>query len=89
MKVIIAGSRTITQLDLINQAVAESGFDITEVVSGTANGVDSLGEVWALGAEVPVQRFPAQWQKYGKSAGFKRNRQMADYADAEVRVCPR
>lgn len=40
MKVIIAGSRTIEDGSLIEQAVQESGFAITEVVSGCAPGVD-------------------------------------------------
>ena len=44
MKVIIAGSRGITDGRLVSAAVAASGFDITEVVSGTCHGVDQLGE---------------------------------------------
>lgn len=46
MRTIIAGSRSITDYALIQKAVSESGFEITEVVSGGAIGVDRLGERW-------------------------------------------
>ena len=86
MKVIIAGSREITSYVVVQLAVAGSGFDITEVVSGTARGVDQLGELWAFENDIPVKRFPADWKKYGKSAGYKRNQQMAEYADALIAI---
>ncbi|MFA5195962.1 MAG: SLOG family protein [Bacteroidales bacterium] len=86
MKIIIAGSREINEFILVQLAVAGSGFDITEVVSGTAKGVDKLGELWAFENDIPVKRFPADWKKYGKSAGYKRNEQMAEYADALIAI---
>lgn len=86
MKVIIAGSRGIEDFTTISKAISNSGFIITEVVSGTARGVDKLGEKWAEKNRVPVKRFPADWNKHGKSAGYKRNKQMAEYADALIAV---
>ncbi len=86
MKVIIAGSRSITDPVQVAQAIKESGFEVTEVVSGTARGVDTLGELWAEAASVPVVRFPADWNQYGRGAGYRRNAQMAEYADALVAV---
>lgn len=85
MKVIIAGSRDIVYYSpQLTCAVIESGFDITEVVSGCAKGIDTLGEEWAFGGDIPVSRFPADWNKHGKAAGPIRNRQMAEYADAAI-----
>ena len=84
MKTIIAGSRSIEDFYLIDKAVLASGFEITEVVSGNARGVDRLGEQWALEHRVPVTKFPAEWDTYGKSAGMVRNAEMATYADAAV-----
>ena len=56
-------------------------FDrITEVVSGGAGGVDKLGELWAERNRVTCRRFLANWGKYGKSAGMRRNEEMARYA---------
>ncbi|HXG66007.1 MAG TPA: SLOG family protein [Blastocatellia bacterium] len=78
MKVIIAGSRDITDYEVVKRAIEESGFEITEVVSGTAAGVDQLGEWWAELRAVPIARFPADWMNYGMRADAIRNAQMAE-----------
>lgn len=66
MKTIIAGSRTINDPSLVEQAVRKSGFKITEVLSGGARGIDQLGEAWARQNNLKVRRFPAEWNRYGK-----------------------
>lgn len=86
MRTIIAGSRGITLLGQVAFAVFKSGFTITEVVSGTARGVDKLGEQWAATVNIPVKRFPANWDLHGKSAGYIRNVEMSDYAEALVAI---
>lgn len=86
MKVIIAGSRTISDPLDIRLAVRASGFVITEVVSGSARGADRLGEYWAEENHVPVKSFLADWAKHGKAAGAIRNLAMAEYADALIAV---
>lgn len=86
MKTIIAGSRSIKSYATVWAAVQESGFAITEVVSGCASGVDVLGEKWAGNNNIPVKRFQAAWRKHGRAAGPIRNRQMAAYADALIAV---
>ena len=84
MKTIIAGSRGIVNYQALCKAVRNSGFEISEVVSGTARGVDRMGEQWAAENQVPVKRFPADWDRHGRAAGYIRNRAMADYADALI-----
>lgn len=91
MKVIIAGSRDITSYSQVCSAIRLSNFEITEVVSGKAKGVDSIGEHYALMHKIPIKEFPAEWEKYkrpkGKNpAGIIRNQEMAEYADALVAV---
>ena len=86
MKVIIAGSRSVTDLKHVLEAISQSKYQITEVVSGTARGVDQLGETFANQNGIPIKQFPAEWSKYGLSAGPKRNVQMAEYADALIAV---
>jgi hypothetical protein len=86
MKVIIAGSRTIKNLDDVVEAVRLSDFVIDEVVSGTARGADQLGEQYADILGIPIKRMPADWNKYGRSAGIKRNEEMGKYADALVAI---
>jgi hypothetical protein len=84
MKVIIAGSRSIEDYNIIDKAIKESKYDICCVISGTAHGVDKLGEQWADKNNVAVLRMPADWKQYGKAAGPIRNAEMAKVADAAV-----
>lgn len=89
MRVIIAGSRSITDYNTVCDAMAaaaEQGVFPTEVVSGTARGVDRLGERWAQEHKIPVTQFKADWEQHGRAAGYLRNRQMAEYARAEANV---
>ena len=82
MKVIIAGSRGITDYTILCNAIAQSDFsNITEVVSGCARGVDKLGERWASEQTFLLTRMRANWGRFGQAAGQYRNREMAEYAD--------
>ena len=85
MKTIIAGSRSITDPATVWEAIKQSGFTITEVVSGGARGPDSLGERWAKARSIPIKRFTPDWE-IGNHAGIIRNQQMAHYADALVAI---
>jgi len=85
-KVIIAGSREGFLSTDVFKATEQAAFDITEVVSGCARGVDMYGEDYAVYNKLPIKKFPAQWDKDGKAAGFIRNSEMAEYADALVAV---
>jgi hypothetical protein len=85
-KIIVAGSRGVTDFEIVRRAIEGSGFDVSEVVSGKARGADALGERWARENGIPVKEFPADWERRGKSAGFLRNAEMARYADGLVAV---
>ena len=86
MKTIIAGSRGIIGINAVRVAVLRCPWTITEVVSGTARGVDRLGEQWAAENNIPITRFPADWNQFGKSAGYIRNEAMAEYAEALLAI---
>ncbi len=86
MKTIIAGSRDIKLYSIVEKAIQQSVFEITTVISGTANGVDKLGEEYAKKYNLPVLKFPANWDKYGKSAGYIRNDEMARNAEALIAI---
>jgi hypothetical protein len=83
MKVIIAGGRDFSDFPLLYSKCEEILANSTnvEIVSGTAKGADKLGEHYAKLKGFIVKQFPAEWDKYGKSAGYIRNKDMADYAD--------
>jgi len=101
MKVIISGSRDINDPELIEKAIKESGFEITECVCGMAPGVDMVSRDIMLARGVPVKECPAKWEdlshpkaviktgrygKYNAAAGPIRNKKMAEYAEALIAV---
>lgn len=89
MKVIIAGSRNINNIELIKKAVVEAQIhtqNISEIVSGGARGVDLMGEYYAKEHNIKVVKFPADWDTYGKSAGYRRNYEMGVYSDMLLAV---
>jgi hypothetical protein len=82
MKLIIAGGRDykFTKDDIAKlKPILE---DVTEVVSGGAKGADRQGEIMAEFFEIPIKKFEADWDRHGKGAGPRRNREMAEYANA-------
>ena len=56
-------------------------YDDITIVSGTAKGADKLGELYGKQNDYPIKKFPADWDAFGKSAGYRRNVEMAEYAD--------
>ena len=90
LKLIIAGSRNFYNYILLESTLAKllSNYDDLpkqiEIVSGHALGADRLGEIWAERHKVKVITFLANWQLHGKRAGYLRNIEMAEYADALV-----
>ena len=90
MRCVIAGSRSITSYDAVCEAIKESRYDITVVVSGGARGVDLLGERWAKERGIPIETHNAIWRRedgsYNPGAGLIRNTEMARVADAGIIV---
>jgi hypothetical protein len=83
MKIIIAGSRNFNDYNLLKTSCDKllTQFTNIEIVSGTARGADKLGERYAGEKGYDIKQFPANWDKHGKSAGYIRNDEMAQYAD--------
>ena len=88
MRVLIAGSRTFDNFDLLTQKMTKilsnSDPQTLEIVSGGARGADTLGEKYAQEKKFSLKIFPANWEKHGKSAGYRRNEKMADYVTHAV-----
>ena len=85
-KLIIAGGREFNDYaklsrELQNLSNNELSAVEIELVSGMARGADALGLVFAHEFHVAVHKFPANWDKYGKRAGFVRNEEMGRFAD--------
>ena len=87
MKVIVAGGRDFTDYDLMREKLdyyLKNQAPFVEIVCGEALGADSLGKFYAQRKGYIVLSYPADWKKYGKSAGIRRNKEMAKAADALV-----
>ena len=84
MRTIIAGSRTCSDIRELDRALGHCGWRPIVVLDGEARGADALGEAWATLSNVAVEPFPADWKRYGKSAGYRRNEEMAGRAEALV-----
>ena len=95
MKVVIAGSRDFNDYEYMKQMLDQQIYDLAEklnlldegveIISGGARGADKLGEKYSKDRGYGLKIFPADWNKYGKRAGYLRNKQMAQYAD--VCIC--
>ena len=86
-KVIIAGTRSFQDYELLQSYVdymLSRTTDVIEIVSGGAKGADALGERYAKEHGYRLKIFPANWEQYGKAAGYRRNAEMAAYADALI-----
>lgn len=86
-KVIIAGSRYFDNYEYLKEKmdwVLQNIKDNIVVISGAAPGADTLGEKYAVEKGYDIISKPADWSKYGRSAGPIRNREMAKIADACV-----
>ena len=84
MKIVIAGSRSFHDYQLLCQTLAPERHRITQVLTGGARGADQLGYRWAWKHQVRHQLFRADWERFGKSAGMRRNHQMAQAGDVLV-----
>ena len=85
-RVVVAGSRSFADFGLMCSRLDVLLSQRSEVViiSGAARGADALGERYAELRGLPVERFPADWARYGRAAGYRRNEVMAAVADAVV-----
>ena len=86
-RVIIAGTRTFQNYPLLNRKMdyfLSRTDDEIKIVCGMARGADLLGKQYGEEHGYKVLCFPADWDQYGKKAGYLRNKQMAENADALV-----
>lgn len=78
MKLLIAGSRSITSFDLSPYIPADADL----IITGGAKGVDTLAEAWAAERGIPTLTVKPRYEKYGRAAPILRDEEMVDMADA-------
>ena len=77
MKLLIVGSRSIENFDLSPYVSA----DVDTIISGGANGIDSLAEQYADLHRLSKYILRPHYNLYGRAAPLKRNEKMVDMAD--------
>jgi hypothetical protein len=81
MRIGIVGSRTFDNYELLVNTLSIFAEGIDVIVSGGAQGADSLAAKYANDLEVDCLVLKPDWDKNGKSAGFIRNQQIVDASD--------
>jgi hypothetical protein len=81
MKIAVIGSRGFNDVQLLEVKLDTIKNLIIELISGGAQGADTLAEAWALANNIPIKLFKPDWKKYGRAAGIKRNKQIIESCD--------
>ena len=90
MKLLVCGGRNFTDQEALFNLLdtIHTTTPITLIIEGGARGADIMGRAWAILNEVEYKTFKPDWDKYGKSAGFKRNTEMLDFGPDAVLATP-
>lgn len=85
-KIIVAGSRGLTDYEFVKTELDKllPKNKKVEIVCGGARGADALGKQYAAEHNLSCHTMNAEWNKYGRRAGYIRNQAMAEYADKVI-----
>jgi len=86
MIVLVCGGRDYKDRGAVYRELDE--LQPTCVISGAARGADTFAKDWAILNKVNLILVPAKWDKYGKSAGYKRNVEMLTFNPDRVVAFP-
>jgi uncharacterized Rmd1/YagE family protein len=81
-RILIAGSRDFDDYNILENNcnhLLKNKFPNIEVVSGGARGADTLAITYAENYLLDTRIFEPDWDLHGKSAGYRRNLEMAEY----------
>ena len=84
-RLIVAGGRAFNDRKLLaSKLIKITNEDLKDctvsIVSGMARGADMMAYNFAIQHQVAIYEFPANWDKFGKSAGYRRNAEMANFS---------
>lgn len=85
-RIVVAGCRDFEDYGFAKEKIDVCISNIKEkysliFVSGGCKGADMIGERYAKENGYKLERYTADWERYGKSAGPKRNKEMAKVSD--------
>lgn len=78
-RILFTGSRTWTDFELVERHILELASEQTDPIcihGHCPSGLDRFVDMICAQYNIPVERHPAEWNKYGRSAGQKRNAEM-------------
>ncbi len=84
VRVVVAGGRDYNDYKSAKSFIEENICDLLEegneiiFISGGCRGADALSERFALENGFEIEKYLAQWERYGRAAGPKRNKKMVD-----------
>jgi len=81
MKIAVIGSRGFKDSSLLEKKLDEFKNQIIELVTGGAEGADSIAAAWAEANKLPVKVIKPEWNKYGRAAGVIRNKEIIKNCD--------
>ena len=88
MKILVAGSRnhvadiwTEELYEFLDNAIDSDPEDKDTIIAGGARGVDYIAELFARDNGIAFEEHPAEWDRYGKGAGYRRNAEMVALCD--------
>lgn len=95
LRIAVVGSRIFNEYNYLHRKLTDLLWEIVDywgdelpleiiIVSGGARGADSIAEQWAKEWGYQTMIFSAEWDKYGKSAGYRRNQQIIDASDVVI-----
>ncbi len=82
MKIAVVGSRDFDDYEFLKKIL--DYHPCTKIISGGAPGADTLAKQYSAEKGIPMKEFPANWDVYGKSAGYIRNKQIVEVSDEVV-----
>lgn len=86
MRVVVSGSRSITDANAVERELRSYLACKDEVVTGGAQGVDAIAHDYAYRMFCKTEVVEAEWDRFGKQAGPIRNRKMLEDADMLVAI---
>jgi len=77
--ILVAGSRNFVDAETLAKILTENVGTEDIIVEGGAKGVDGMARQWAEARDINVVEIKADWEKYGRAAGPKRNDEMTKF----------
>ncbi len=80
MVIAVVGSRSFTNYSLVEEVLDRFTVSTDILVSGGAKGADTLAERYANENDMEIVKFLPNWKRYGRKAGFLRNKTIVEMA---------